>query len=860
MNEFAFIIDKELSTRLQTLVLRVGRSMPNGAFEPLVLLDSSKVKNPLLLELFQEEAMFRKREQKQAPSPYSFFRIQGGKAYTLLQKLALEKLFFENKPITCDFFSKLTLSYSAVHEAHTVFVSATIITKTGTFAFSECDLIGHANPCFVIRKNFLYFFDENVSWSHLKAFLNKTHLTCSREEFERLREDLQEDGFSISIQNETPSSTILPVLQLTDRIGAFGELFMDYGNGKLVPFHEDPFGKKDSFRDKKQEALWEQDLLECGYQKKGHEYTCPVSDVAKTLDLLLDIGWKVRTFEKKELERLQSASFDIHEENSHFAVSGKATFQTKEIDAVCLASYCQSDKRFIPLSEHRVGLLYTERKDLIAFAELSKEILLVEQQAVIKKSSLGVVLHAAEHSSIRLHQKESAPIYTNLFQGSLYPYQQHAVSWFKQVYEKQLGALLADDMGLGKTVQVLAFLATLGTQSRTLIVVPTSLLFNWEKEIQVFFPQAKLAVYYGKSRMKESVQHATIVLTSYGILRKEYALFQEQLFHTIVLDEAQMVKNSSSQIAQMVQKLRASFRISMTGTPIENSLDELYAHFQFLIPDLLQKDEMQPHSIRTIQKKIKPFVLRRRKEEVALDLPEKIEQEVLLEMGDDEKEHYESILASFKKGLLQKISVDGAHKHSMEILEAILRLRQTACHPALSGLSQEMHASCKFESVTNDLETILENKKKAIVFSQFASMLAHFAKHAQKKNWNYLLLDGSTQNRKEIIEQFQTDPEQRLLFMSLKAGGVGLNLTAADYVLLYEPWWNEAVEQQAYARAHRIGRRDTVIIKRYIVKDTIEEAIQKLKASKKALSQSILDDNAPITSLSSDELFTLVNA
>ena len=858
MKEIIYSIDRTLCAQFQTLTIKAYTLAPNGLFKEISFSDNKQIQSKVLQELFLEEEIHKKREKN---SPYTFFRVRAGKAYSLLQKLACEKLYFEKQHIVCDFFSKLSLTYSSSFEKDTYTLSANIQNKTGTFSFSDCTLICNGSPCFVIRKNFLYFFDENISWSDVKQFLPNGTVTCTRSEFERKSKEIQENGFIITSSNEMQAVTILPLLQLKDRTGAFAELFMDYGNGEIFSFHISPLEKNSSFRDK-QEAIWEKDLLECGYQKRGSEYLCPVPQVAKTLDLLLDIGWKVLDVQKKELKRLKNFQVDIHEENNQFQVLGKATFQDRDIAISSLASHSASKQIFIQLGDNYVGLLHRERKDLLPFTELCDEMTLIQEKAFIQKNRLGLILDAAQSCpSIQSHIKEKTALtQIDLFQGSLYPYQQIAVSWLQQLYHQNFSALLADDMGLGKTVQVLAFLASLGIESKTLIVVPTTLLFNWEKEIQTFFPQAKVLLYHGQNRKEAALNDAyTIVLTSYGTLRKEYALFERLLFDTIILDEAQTVKNSSSQIAQIVSKLQASFRISLTGTPIENSLDELYSHFQFLLPNLLDKDEMQPHFARHIQKKIKPFFLRRKKEEIALDLPEKIEQEVLLEMQEEEKANYLKIVASFQKGLLQKISLDGAQKHSMEILEAILRLRQTVCLPALSGLSSDEELpSSKFESVTFDLETILEEKKKVIVFSQFAKMLSYLAAHARKKNWNYLLLDGTTQNRKEIIDRFQTDPEERLFFMSLKAGGVGLNLTAADYVLLYEPWWNEAVENQAFARAHRIGRKDTVILKRYIVKDTIEEAIQKLKTSKKALSNSILEESAFLQSLSLDELLTLI--
>lgn len=841
MKDITYSIDKELSEQFQTLTLKT----------------TGYTALPILTE---DEDLFREREKSFAKSPYTFFRIQAGKVYSLLQTLAPQKLYFNNAPLVCDFFSKLTLSYAVSQQGENFSVSIKIQSPTASFSVSECDLICSAKPCFLIRKNFLYFFHENISWNDLKPFLQNGTSTYSREEFEKLQEEIKENGFSITFDQPIQEQTVLPVLKLKDRTGAFAALFMDYGDGSLLSYQTDPLEKSSRKRLKLQETQWEKDLIESGYQIHGKEYFCPVAKIAKTLDFLLEVGWKILDMNGKVLVRLDSFSAEFDETQKEYLLQGKTTFKDFSVDTKGIAFFMKAKQTFIPLDGKSVGLLYRERKDLLPFADLSDELEIYQEKAVLKKTKLGLLDESAKAcTAIQIRSLAIDPLqHTDLFHGSLYPYQEHGVSWLNALYQKGFSALLADEMGLGKTVQVIGFLTRLGLNARTLIAVPTTLLFNWEKEIRTFFPKAKLHLYHGPDRKAESLadKSLTIILTSYGILRKDYAHFEKQAFDVIVLDEAQAIKNSASHVAQSAQKLQSRFRISLTGTPIENSLDELHSHFQFLLPDLLQKEEMLPSFAKKVQKKIQPFVLRRKKEDVAIDLPEKIEQEVIVQMQEDENAHYLKLIASFQQGLIKKVTLDGAQKHSLEILEAILRLRQTACHPSLTNLSTTTIHSSKFECVCTDLETILREKKKVIVFSQFAKMLFHFATYARNSGWKYLLLDGSTTNRKEIIDRFQTDPEEQLLFMSLKAGGVGLNVTAADYVILYEPWWNEAVENQAFARAHRIGRKDTVILKRYIVKDTIEEAIQKLKLSKKELSDAIFEDASFVNTLTVDELLT----
>jgi SNF2 family DNA or RNA helicase len=289
------------------------------------------------------------------------------------------------------------------------------------------------------------------------------------------------------------------------------------------------------------------------------------------------------------------------------------------------------------------------------------------------------------------------------------------------------------------------------------------------------------------------------------------------------------------------------------------------------MPDLLGDEENFNAEIRAglsdsrylkrVKKKIRPFLLRRTKEQVAIDLPEKIEQTVWVEMDDQQRSIYEEFLSGVRQSVVRKAALEGASKHRMEILEAIMRLRQICCHPLLVGSCMEVDGSCasaKLEALLLDLEEAISQKRKVLVYSQFTSMLQLIGKRIKEKQWKYVYLDGSTRDREGVVSQFQEDSSISLFLISLKAGGIGLNLTAADYVFLYDPWWNEAVENQAIDRAHRIGRKDTVIAKRYIMAESIEEKILKLKAAKGALAEDLLNDEESCRSLSSEDLLFLL--
>ena len=363
-----------------------------------------------------------------------------------------------------------------------------------------------------------------------------------------------------------------------------------------------------------------------------------------------------------------------------------------------------------------------------------------------------------------------------------------------------------------------------------------------------------------------------VILTSYALLRQDAALLESLDYQCVVLDEGQAIKNPDSQIASVCFRLKSAMRLIISGTPIENRWEDLWSLFRFLLPDLLgERAEFQRQMLAAqldhrflerTRKKIAPFLLRRRKRDVALQLPPKFEQTVFVEMVESQKAIYDEWLENTKRGLLKKVSLDGAAAHRMQILEAILRLRQLCAHPwLLNEPAGDIYTACaKYERLFADLQEVVEEGSKVLIYSQFTQALKLIEKGAIDKGYKYVYLDGSTKNREEIVRTFQEDPEVSLFLISLKAGGVGLNLTAADYVFLYDPWWNDAVEQQAIDRAHRVGKTSAVIARRYVTALSIEEKIMHLKTHKKALSESLLEGNTEgDISLKIEELLALLN-
>lgn len=447
------------------------------------------------------------------------------------------------------------------------------------------------------------------------------------------------------------------------------------------------------------------------------------------------------------------------------------------------------------------------------------------------------------------------------FKGLLRPYQREGLGWLKFLQDFRFGGCLADDMGLGKTVQLLALLEDRHTRRKkklpSLVVVPKSLLFNWSMECRRFTPNLKIMEYAGvdRAQLREQIPKHDIVLTTYGMMRRDVLYLKDLVFDYIVLDEAQIIKNANSQVAKAARLLKAQHRLALSGTPIENHLGDLWSIFEFLNPGMLGRSSLfrmyvseseDPESRRVLQQALKPFILRRTKKQVASDLPEKIEETIYCNLGKKQRQQYEELRDHYRAALLGMVRDQGMSKSKIHVLEALLRLRQAACHPALLDDSMIDESSAKLDVLCPYLAELIDEGHKVLVFSQFTSLLAVVRKHLDDRQLTYEYLDGQTRDRKERIERFQNDPSVGIFLISLKAGGLGLNLTAADYVFLLDPWWNPAAESQAIDRAHRMGQTRQVFAYRLICRDTVEEKIAELQTKKKELAHAILEENSSL--------------
>lgn len=462
------------------------------------------------------------------------------------------------------------------------------------------------------------------------------------------------------------------------------------------------------------------------------------------------------------------------------------------------------------------------------------------------------------------------------FCGQLRPYQQAALGWFDYLRQFGFGGCLADDMGLGKTVQVLAMLVARrrelaeGVERQpSLVVVPKSLVFNWIEEAARFAPELKVVDHtgIGRSTQQKYLGHFDLIVTTYGTMLRDITKLSKFEFDYVILDEAQAIKNAGSQTAKAARVLRARHRLAMTGTPVENHLGELWSLLEFLNPGMMgnlaaknsKSMQLDAEWLDQVKRGVRPFILRRTKQQVLTELPEKIEQTLYCDMENRQKKLYHELRDHYRHQIGAKVERLGIKKAKIHVLEALLRLRQAACDPRLLGAGQK-ESGAKLQLLAEQLEEVLAERHKVLVFSQFTSLLALVRQEFDRRGWSYEYLDGSTRNRSARVKRFQEDDSCQIFLISLKAGGHGLNLTAADYAYILDPWWNPAVEAQAIDRAHRLGQTRTVNAYRIICRDTVEEKILQLQATKRELADSIVEANESLISqLSLDDLQLLLS-
>ncbi len=590
----------------------------------------------------------------------------------------------------------------------------------------------------------------------------------------------------------------------------------------------------------------------------------------------------------------------FEEKNDWFDVYAMANFGDEfEISIISLRKHLLNGIREFKLPDGRIAILpeewFGKYTDLVSFGEDYRDRLrLNKKHYFLVSGSLSETNSISEAKLEELSKKnlkDSFELPANV-NATLRSYQLEGFQWLSFLRKHKFGGCLADDMGLGKTLQTLTLLVSHINQSKpespiniqeskghvdlfteverkessvkpSLVVMPSSLIHNWRDEIMKFTPQIKFLIYTGlrRSKLLDKIPNAHIVLTTYGTVRKDHEKLSGFTFDYVILDESQMIKNPTSKIAKATYKLNANYRLALSGTPIENSLSDLWSQMHFLNPGLLRDINFFKHYFANpIEKNddeekkkkldflINPFILRRTKGQVEKELPKLSEEYVYCEMSPKQKTKYQSEKIAIRNYILQSFEKQDTSKTAIMMVQALTKLRQLANHPVLIDEDYE-EDSGKFEEVIRNLETLISEGHKVLVFSSFVKHLKVYIDYFNENNLKYSVLTGESRQRAKIIKEFQTDPERSVFFISLKAGGVGLNLTEAEYVFILDPWWNPQAENQAINRAHRIGQTKPVFAYRFISLGTIEEKILSLQRKKSKLAELFITSDNPLKGL-----------
>ncbi len=546
-----------------------------------------------------------------------------------------------------------------------------------------------------------------------------------------------------------------------------------------------------------------------------------------------------------------------------------ADFDGTLVGADQLLKAAESGRRYVPLPDGRVARIpewVREQAEALHEAELKEggKTRLTRFQVPLLMELTGGVGGDDELEAVmtQLRGFEGiAPVAPPKgLNATLRPYQLEGLAWLDFLRAYNFHGILADDMGLGKTVQVIALLLLEKERGHltgpSLIVVPTSLIFNWQHELKRLAPDLTVSVWHGPDRHghEERLTNADIVLTNYALVRQDLSRMEAIRFHYLVLDESQYIKNPESQVSRAVRELTATHRLALSGTPLENHLGELWAQYAFLMPGLLGSyrhfrrrfggpvERGDRQAADALMQRVRPFVLRRTKEQVASELPERVETTLFCRLEDDQQALYNQIRDQCRMQVSKSIKQRGLSRSRVAILDALLKLRQVCCHPELlpEGMAGAVSRSAKMTLFMEFITEAIEEEHRVLVFSQFVSMLSILRRHLDAAGVSYAYLDGRTRDREKRVSEFQNNPEIPLFLISLKAGGTGLNLTGADYVVHFDPWWNPAVEQQATDRAHRIGQTRKVFSYKMIAENTVEEKILALQDRKRELSNILL--------------------
>lgn len=786
------------------------------------------------------------------------------------------------------------------------------------FMFKNAEVIIN-QQAWLLLENTLYHFDEELEGKKLTPFLQKRFISIPRATEKRYfdtfvtslieKHHVYAEGFDIVVykENASPQLRIIYTPETETQL----QLCFQYGDYSFpaggqhavtVKYVYDEQQDRHQFFRIKRSLKWEEqksaELIQLGLQKVDTLFGtfAPIPDkfgqrmsavewINEYLHELEAHGFQVIQSEndKRFLIGKTSLSIEVNEKNDWFDIKAVVRFGDYEIPFIQLRQHILHRIQEFELPNGEIAIIpqewFSQYEHLFQFSSNKEELRL-------NKTYIGLLNEISEHAQVSLQRKlnklgefdEIADMQSpKHFKGELRPYQKAGYNWFHFLQQYRFGGLLADDMGLGKTVQTLAMLQkqkeeNAGTDlpKTSLLIVPTSLIFNWQKEAEKFVPQLRVLLHTGGNRSKNNFafSHFDLVISTYGIARIDEELFSNYYFNYIILDESQNIKNPRSKSFTAIKHFKGRNKLALSGTPIENSVADIWSQMHFVNPGLLGSfTYFQKEFVQTIEKKkdeeksrklqaiIKPFVLRRTKSQVATELPPKSEQIFYCSMTDEQQEYYETVKSEYRNALL-----DGAFSgkaSQIALLQGLTKLRQLANHPLMID-SNYKDGSGKFDAAIETMESILQEGNKVLIFSQFVKHLQIFRDYFDKNKIQYAYLDGATSDRNAAVKSFKEQDNIQVFLISIKAGGVGLNLTEADYVFILDPWWNPAVEQQAIDRSHRIGQTKNVFIYKFIAKDSIEEKILALQSMKKSIATALIStEESFVKSLSKEDIAEL---
>ena len=585
-----------------------------------------------------------------------------------------------------------------------------------------------------------------------------------------------------------------------------------------------------------------------GFRKSDGFYYCG-SDIRGDIEKLHHSGIQVFTNQEKRIISADFSSIRVSYDIDWFSINGDVEADGQNIDIETLLSLRKSNNTWV---EYRDSIIFLPQSLLSKSIKVDKK---TKTAKLDKKQISAAIMTAHDTNGSVVHNMDSLVSYDSIslaidddILNILRPYQIVGVKWLLSLKHIGFGACLADDMGLGKTLQIIAFLNDKAVENKhNLVIAPKTLIVNWQREIEKFSPKTDVYIYHGKDRDYSEVLLRKIVITTYQTLLSDVSLFNGFRFDNLIIDEAQNIKNKRSKTYQAISSVSASMKIILTGTPIENNISEFIGLMKLINLDIvmdkyIQTSVVEESAISRIRMMSAPFILRRMKSDVLQDLPEKQEQVICVKMEESQRRIYDKVLNSIRYEIKRKPDRFEIKSNST-MLKGLLYLQEICCHPQLldHSINEGCKESAKFDLLNELLQTLYYSSHKVVVFSRFTRMLGIMRNSVAAMHMNYYYLDGKTQDRLSVVDAFE-ESSNGVFLISLKAGGTGINLTSADTVIIYDPWWNPSAEKQAEDRIYRIGQTQKVMIYRLITEDSVEEKVQELQTKKSQLAGQLLDD------------------